>query len=85
MSIYNYGYDDDQGDYNTKLLDHIAYRYEVLDLLGSGSFGQAVKCLDHKNNEIVAVKIVKNKKKFSYQAGMELKILKFLNDNDPLD
>ena len=64
MGIFNYCYDDNQGDYHTKLLDHIAYRYEVLDFLGSGSFGQAVKCLDHQNNEIVALKIVKNKKKF---------------------
>jgi dual specificity tyrosine-phosphorylation-regulated kinase 2/3/4 len=28
--------------------DHLSYRYEVLDRLGSGSFGQAIKCFDHK-------------------------------------
>jgi len=39
MNIFNYGYDDDQGDYNAVTKDHIAYRYEVLDSLGSGSFG----------------------------------------------
>lgn len=39
MNIYNYGYDDDNGDYQTVLKDHIGYRYEVLDFIGSGSFG----------------------------------------------
>jgi dual specificity tyrosine-phosphorylation-regulated kinase 2/3/4 len=85
MNIHNYGYDDDQGDYQTVMKDHLAYRYEVLDALGSGSFGQAVKCLDHKTGNLVGVKIIRNKKKFQYQAGMELKILKFLNNNDPHD
>ena len=49
----NYGYDNDKGDYKTALKDHIAYRYEVLEFLGKGSFGQALKCFDHKNNEYV--------------------------------
>jgi hypothetical protein len=49
----NYGYDNDKGDYKTVLRDHIAYRYEVLEFLGKGSFGQALKCFDHKTNEYV--------------------------------
>jgi dual specificity tyrosine-phosphorylation-regulated kinase 2/3/4 len=64
MNIFNYGFDDDQGDYKTVTLDHIGYRFEVLDHLGSGSFGQAVQCLDHKTGETLAVKIIRNKKKF---------------------
>jgi hypothetical protein len=39
----NFGYDNDKGDYKTVLRDHIAYRYEVLEFLGKGSFGQALK------------------------------------------
>jgi len=85
MKIFNYGYDDEQGDYNAVTKDHIAYRYEILESLGSGSFGQAVKCLDHGTGEHVAIKIIRNKKKFQYQAGMELKIVKFLNMHDPHD
>ena len=39
MNIYNYGYDDDQGDYKTVTKDHIGYRYEVIEFIGQGSFG----------------------------------------------
>ncbi len=46
--------------------DHIAYRYEVVDLLGKGSFGQVVKAYDHKNGEYVALKIIRNKKRFVF-------------------
>jgi dual specificity tyrosine-phosphorylation-regulated kinase 2/3/4 len=35
----NNGFDDDQGDYTVVLGDHLAFRYEVLDFLGKGSFG----------------------------------------------
>ena len=85
MDIHNYGYDDENGDYRTVLKDHIGYRYEVLQALGSGSFGQALKCLDHSNGSEVAIKIIRNKKKFQYQAGMELKILLYLNKHDKQD
>jgi dual specificity tyrosine-phosphorylation-regulated kinase 2/3/4 len=85
MKVFNYGYDDEIGDYKTKMNDHIGYRYQVQEPLGSGSFGQALKCVDHKTQELVAIKIIRNQKKFQYQAGMELKIVKFLNNHDKDD
>ena len=36
----NNGYDDEQGSYIHVPHDHIAYRYEVLKVIGKGSFGQ---------------------------------------------
>ena len=48
------------------LKDHIGYRYEVLQFLGKGSFGIALKCFDHKLKTEVAVKVIKNKKKYYY-------------------
>jgi hypothetical protein len=38
----NFGYDDDRGDYNTVKKDHLAYRYEILGIVGKGSFGQVI-------------------------------------------
>ncbi|XP_038176404.1 dual specificity tyrosine-phosphorylation-regulated kinase 4 [Arvicola amphibius] len=76
------GFDDEHGSYVKVLHDHIAYRYEVLDMIGKGSFGQVVKCLDHKNNELVALKIIRNKKRFHHQALVELKILEALRRKD---
>lgn len=37
------GYDDDNGSYIKVLHDHIAYRYEIREVIGKGSFGQVVK------------------------------------------
>ncbi|KAF1825941.1 kinase-like protein, partial [Dissoconium aciculare CBS 342.82] len=79
----NYGYDDERGDYNIVLGDHLAYRYEVVDVLGKGSFGQVVRCVDHKAGGIVAVKIIRNKKRFHQQALVEVGILSRLRDWDP--
>ncbi|XP_051780395.1 dual specificity tyrosine-phosphorylation-regulated kinase 4 isoform X2 [Erpetoichthys calabaricus] len=79
---HNCGYDDDHGSYFKVLHDHIAYRFEVLEVIGKGSFGQVVKCLDHKTNELVAIKIIRNKKRFHHQALVELKILDALRRND---
>lgn len=76
----NYGYDDERGDYNIVLGDHLAYRYEVVDVLGKGSFGQVVRCVDHKEGGLVAIKIIRNKKRFHQQALVEVGILGRLRD-----
>ena len=79
----NFGYDDDRGDYNIVIGDHLAYRYEVVDVLGKGSFGQVVRCVDHKTGALVAVKIIRNKKRFHQQALIEVNLLRKLKDWDP--
>ena len=77
----NWGYDDNEANYKIIAGDHLAYRYEILSKLGSGSFGQVCKCLDHKTSELVAIKILKNKNKFHKQGAIEVKIVKTLNNS----
>ncbi|PZD31840.1 SPS1, serine threonine protein kinase [Pyrenophora tritici-repentis] len=79
----NFGYDDERGDYNIVLGDHLAYRYEVVDVLGKGSFGQVVRCIDHKTGGLEAIKIIRNKKRFHQQALVEVNILQKLREWDP--
>lgn len=81
----NRGFDYD--NYTLKIIfgDHIAYRYEVCGTLGKGAFGQVVKAYDHKKREYVALKIIKNKPKYTELAEREIQILKKLlekNDED---
>lgn len=77
-------YDDENGNYIINLGDHINYRYEIISELGRGSFGQAIKCFDHKTKERVCIKIIKNKKKFNKQAKIEISILEYIKKNDKL-
>lgn len=65
--------------------DHILYRFEIVARLGKGSFGQVVKAFDHKSKEFVALKIIRNKKRFHKQAIVEVRILDHLKTHDPED
>ena len=78
----NNGYDDEQGSYIHVPHDHISYRYEVLKVIGKGSFGQVVKAFDQKNFQYVALKMVRNEKRFHRQAQEEIRILEHLKKQD---
>ena len=78
----NFGYDDEKSNYRVVHGDHIAYRYEILEILGKGSFGLVVKCLDHKLKQWVALKIIRNQKRFHRQGKVEVKILKMIAERD---
>ena len=44
---FNFGFDNQHGDYKYQFNDHIAYRYELIKELGKGSFGVVLKAFDH--------------------------------------
>ena len=37
---------------------HIAYRYEQLEVIGSGTYGIVLKCYDHKQKKDVSIKVM---------------------------
>ena len=61
--------------------DHIAYRYQQLQVIGKGSFGSVFECYDHKNNEKVAIKMLRDKPKIHSQITFELDLLKMLQNS----
>lgn len=78
----NCDYDNEQGSYIHIPHDHVAYRYEVLKIIGKGSFGQVVKAYDHKTHQHVALKMVRNETRFHKQAQEEIRILYHLRKQD---
>eukprot|EP00656_Telonema_subtile_P045929 TRINITY_DN521_c0_g1_i3.p1 TRINITY_DN521_c0_g1~~TRINITY_DN521_c0_g1_i3.p1 ORF type:complete len:1069 (+),score=247.57 TRINITY_DN521_c0_g1_i3:274-3480(+) len=79
----NHGLDDENGNYKLFPNDQIAFRYQVLKMLGSGSFGQVVECLDHKTKENVALKVITNEDRRHAQAVLEVQTLQYLQDGEP--
>lgn len=78
----NYGFDDERSDYKFVQGDHIAYRYEVERILGKGSFGQVFKCFDHKTKKHMAIKIIRNEKRFHRQGKIEIKVLQHMKTHE---
>ena len=74
-------FNDENGYFLCWENDHIAYKYQIIRVLGKGNFGQVFEALDHKDKSKVAIKIVKSHKKFMSQAHNEINILKILRDS----
>ncbi|XP_030230865.1 dual specificity tyrosine-phosphorylation-regulated kinase 4 [Gadus morhua] len=77
-----HGYDDSEGHYKMVIKDHIASCYEVLELMGQGTFGRVLKCRDHKTQQLVAMKVIANDQRFKDEAMAEVEILELLQKND---
>jgi len=55
--------------------DMIGGRFEVLELMGMGTFGRVYKCKDFKHNDVVALKCIRAISKYIDSAVVETKIL----------
>ncbi|KAM3139159.1 hypothetical protein pb186bvf_008757 [Paramecium bursaria] len=74
--------DSPDGEYVCQVRDHIQYRYEIISLLGSGSFGQVFEVKDHRTIRIFAMKMIRNQEKLKKQAAVEANILKYIKEQD---
>ncbi|XXG51316.1 hypothetical protein AAC387_Pa02g5119 [Persea americana] len=78
------GFEEDK-NFNVVLNSVIAGRYHVTEYLGSAAFSKAIQAHDLHTGLDVCVKIIKNNKDFFDQSLDEIKLLKFVNKNDPSD
>lgn len=86
-SASNNGYDNVEGNLICRVHDKLKSgekTFTILDLLGTGTFGQVFRCKRDDTKELVAVKVIKNKPAYHTQGMLEIKIAKLLNSNyDP--
>ncbi|XP_011625262.1 uncharacterized protein LOC105421050 [Amborella trichopoda] len=78
------GFEEDK-NFHVVLNSVIAGRYHVTEYLGSAAFSKAIQAHDLHTGMDVCVKIIKNNKDFFDQSLDEIKLLKFVNKNDPAD
>lgn len=76
---------EEDGGYKANPGDQIVFRYEILELLGKGSFGKVFKCFDHKRQMEVAIKVLNKTMRMKILAETETKVLRKLNESDPDD
>ena len=72
------GNSNSEGDYKVVLHEELCSatsRYEVLEFLGRGTFGQVVKCWKKGTNELCAIKILKDHPSYARQGQIEIGIL----------
>ena len=61
--------------------DVLYYRYEIWNKIGRGVFGKVYKAKDHKYNEYVALKIIKNDPRYHKQAAIECSMFDIMYKN----
>jgi dual specificity tyrosine-phosphorylation-regulated kinase 2/3/4 len=54
--------------------DQIDYRYQLINELGKGTFSNVYRCVDHKYDKFVAVKVIKNNERYKRQSLIEFEI-----------
>lgn len=61
--------------------EHIAFRFQMLQVLGKGSFGGVIKCIDHKTKTNVAIKFLRDRETHHDQISMENRFLNILQED----
>ncbi|KAJ1339000.1 hypothetical protein BSLG_006139 [Batrachochytrium salamandrivorans] len=85
VSTGNNGFDDKNDDYIVREGEVWMGRFQIQRHLGKGSFGQVVCAYDRKCGETVAIKVIKNRRAFTNQALVEIRLLGLITCKDPTD
>uniref|UniRef100_A0A7S0I930 Protein kinase domain-containing protein n=1 Tax=Micromonas pusilla TaxID=38833 RepID=A0A7S0I930_MICPS len=82
--LHRTGFEEEK-DFPVRIGDVVAGRYELTEYLGSAAFSKAVQAVDLDTGDVVCLKIVKNNKDYFDQSLDEIKLLRYINDEDPDD
>ncbi|KAI1500402.1 kinase-like domain-containing protein [Biscogniauxia marginata] len=74
--------DDDDGHYIVVPDADLTQQYQMIKLLGQGTFGKVVQARDRKRNKLVAIKIIRAVQKYRDASRIELRVLQTLKAND---
>ncbi|KAL1862978.1 hypothetical protein VTK73DRAFT_6522 [Phialemonium thermophilum] len=74
--------DDDDGHYIVVPDADLTERYQMIRLLGQGTFGKVVQARDRRRGECVAIKIIRSVQKYRDASKIELRVLATLKAND---
>ncbi|KAK3295466.1 kinase-like domain-containing protein [Chaetomium fimeti] len=74
--------DDDDGHYIVVPDNDLTERYQMVKLLGQGTFGKVVQARDKVSEKLVAIKIIRSVQKYREASKIELRVLETLRAND---
>ncbi|TPX13807.1 uncharacterized protein E0L32_005751 [Thyridium curvatum] len=74
--------DDEDGHYIVIPDADLTDKYQMIKLLGQGTFGKVVQAKDRRRNELVAIKIIRSVQKYRDASKIELRVLATLKAND---
>ncbi|KAI4870829.1 kinase-like protein [Hypoxylon rubiginosum] len=74
--------DDDDGHYIVVPDAELTTQYQMVKLLGQGTFGKVVQARDRRHNKLVAIKIIRAVQKYRDASRIELRVLQTLKLND---
>ncbi|KAI0180213.1 kinase-like domain-containing protein [Hypoxylon sp. FL1284] len=74
--------DDDDGHYIVVPDAELTPQYQMIKLLGQGTFGKVVQARDRRHNKLVAIKIIRAVQKYRDASRIELRVLQTLKLND---
>ncbi|CAK7271265.1 serine threonine protein kinase CMGC group [Sporothrix epigloea] len=74
--------DDKDGHFIVVPETDLTKRYQMVKLLGQGTFGKVVQARDREKNEFVAIKIIRSVQKYRDASKIELRVLETLKAND---